>query len=51
MNSYNDAEYDRVCDENEELRARLAAAAHQNVCNMYAIESYVNGVEAVLGAQ
>lgn len=33
------------------LRARLAAAAHQNVCNMYAIESYVNGVEAVLGAQ
>ncbi|MBK3146595.1 glycosyltransferase [Enterobacter hormaechei] len=33
------------------LRARLAAAAHQNVCNVYAIESYVNGVEAVLGAQ
>ena len=34
-----------------DLRTRLAAAAHQNVCNVYAIESYVNGVEAVLGAQ
>ena len=33
------------------LRARLAAAAHENVCQAYAIESYVNGVEAVLGAQ
>ena len=34
-----------------DLRTGLAAAAHQNVCNVYAIESYVNGVEAVLGAQ
>ena len=32
------------------LRARLAAAAHQNVCQTYAIENYVSGVEAVLGA-
>lgn len=34
-----------------ELRARLAAAAYQNVCNNYAIENYVSGVEAVLGAR
>ncbi|EWG65758.1 MULTISPECIES: glycosyltransferase [unclassified Enterobacter] len=33
-----------------ELRARLAAAAYQNVCQTYAIENYVSGVEAVLGA-
>ncbi|MCK7287452.1 glycosyltransferase [Enterobacter asburiae] len=33
-----------------DLRARLAAAAHQNVCHTYAIENYVSGVEAVLGA-
>ncbi|QLY63391.1 glycosyltransferase [Enterobacter asburiae] len=33
-----------------ELRARLAAAAYQNVCHNYAIENYVSGVEAVLGA-
>lgn len=32
------------------LRARLAAAAYQNVCQNYAIENYVSGVEAVLGA-
>ena len=32
------------------LRARLAAAAYQNVCRTYAIENYVSGVEAVLGA-
>ena len=34
-----------------ELRARLAAAAYQNVCHNYAIENYVSGVEAVLGAR
>lgn len=34
-----------------DLRARLAAAAWQNVCRNYAIENYVSGVEAVLGAQ
>lgn len=34
-----------------DLRARLAAAARQNVCHNYAIENYVSGVEAVLGAQ
>ena len=33
-----------------DLRARLAAAAYQNVCHTYAIENYVSGVEAVLGA-
>ncbi|MBL5944980.1 glycosyltransferase [Enterobacter asburiae] len=33
-----------------ELRARLAAAAYQNVCHTYPIENYVSGVEAVLGA-
>lgn len=33
-----------------DLRARLAAAACQNVCHTYAIENYVSGVEAVLGA-
>lgn len=32
------------------LRTRLAAAAYQNVCQNYAIENYVSGVEAVLGA-
>lgn len=35
---------------NADLRARLAAAAYQNVCHTYAIENYVSGVEAVLGA-
>ena len=35
---------------NADLRARLAAAAYQNVCRTYAIENYVSGVEAVLGA-
>ena len=34
-----------------ELRARLAAAAYQKVCHNYAIENYVSGVEAVLGAR
>lgn len=34
-----------------DLRARLATAARQNVCRNYAIEKYVSGVEAVLGAQ
>ena len=34
-----------------DLRARLVAAAYQNVCHTYAIENYVSGVEAVLGAQ
>lgn len=33
-----------------DLRARLVAAAYQNVCHTYAIENYVSGVEAVLGA-
>ena len=33
-----------------DLRARLAAVAYQNVCHTYAIENYVSGVEAVLGA-
>ncbi|MGX9835350.1 glycosyltransferase [Enterobacter dykesii] len=33
-----------------DLRVRLAAAAYQNVCHTYAIENYVSGVEAVLGA-
>ncbi|EKS7195910.1 MULTISPECIES: glycosyltransferase [Enterobacter] len=34
-----------------DLRARLALAARQNVCGTYAIEQYVSGVEAVLGAK